>query len=78
LLELVEKGLAELEDPEFRERMVALRFRRDELSTDGTDLNRRLNEERPDITPEKLKTLSNLLRRQFDSGITKFGKPMPA
>jgi site-specific DNA recombinase len=67
LLELVEKGLAELEDPEFRERMVALRFRRDELSTDITDLNRRLNEERPDITREKLKTLSNLLRRQFDS-----------
>ena len=48
--------------------MVALRFRRDELSTDITDLNRRLNEERPDITREKLKTLSNLLRRQFDSG----------
>ncbi|MFN4058872.1 MAG: hypothetical protein ACK4HW_11950 [Roseinatronobacter sp.] len=68
LLELVEKGLAELEDPEFRERMVALRFRRDELNTDITDLNRRLNDERPDITREKLKTLSDLLRGQFDSG----------
>lgn len=68
LLELVEKGLAELEDPEFRERMVALRFRRDELNTDITDLNRRLHDERPDITCEKPKTLSDLLRGQFDSG----------
>lgn len=52
--------------------MVALRFRRDELNTDITDLNRRLNDERPDINREKLKTVSNLLRGQLDSGDHKF------
>lgn len=59
-----------MEDPEFRERSGARRFRRDELSTDITDSNRRVNLQRPDITWEKLKlkTLSNLLRRQFGLG----------
>jgi hypothetical protein len=48
--------------------MFALRFRRDELNTDITDLNRRLNDERHDIAREKLKTVSNLLRGQLDPG----------
>src|SRR5690606_24028928 len=42
LLELVEKGLMDAEDASMRERLVNLRFRRDELADQISDLTRRL------------------------------------
>src|SRR3546814_3351018 len=47
LLDLVEKGLMEVEDAALRERMVSLKFRRDELAREISDLIRRLESSEP-------------------------------
>jgi site-specific DNA recombinase len=67
LLELVEKGVMDMDDAAFRDRMVKLRFRRDELADEINTLNWRLSAATPAITPEKIKALSDLLRAQFRS-----------
>ena len=68
LLELVEKGLMNADDASLRERMVALRFRRDELSQEITDLNRRLAAAEPAVTAEKVERLAFTLRRHLHEG----------
>jgi len=68
LLELVEKGLMDAEDASMRERLVNLRFRRDELADQVADLARRLASAEPVITPEKIEKLALLLREKLHSG----------
>lgn len=68
LLELVEKGLMDAEDASMRERLVNLRFRRDELADQIADLARRLASAEPVITPEKIEKLALLLREKLHSG----------
>ena len=68
LLELVEKGLMDAEDASMRERLVNLRFRRDELAEQIVDLTRRLAMAEPVITPEKIEKLAVLLRDKLYHG----------
>jgi len=68
LLELVEKGVLEAEDASLRERMVALRFRRDELSREISDLTRRLESAEPAVTPGKVEQLAFTLRGHLHDG----------
>ena len=68
LLELVEKGLMDAEDASMRERLVNLRFRRDELAEQISDLARRLAMAEPMITPVKIEKLALLLRDKLHHG----------
>lgn len=68
LLELVEKGLMDAEDQSLRERLVNLRFRRDELTDQISDLTRRLSMAEPVITPTKVEKLALLLRDKLHRG----------
>lgn len=68
LLELVEKGLIDAEDASLRERMVALRFRRDELSQEISDLTRRLEAAEPSVTSRKVEELAFALRQHLNDG----------
>jgi site-specific DNA recombinase len=68
LLELVEKGLMDAEDASLRERLVNLRFRRDELAEAISDLSRRLAMAEPVITPEKIEQIAILLREKLHRG----------
>jgi len=68
LLELVEKGLMDAEDASMRERLVNLRFRRDELAEQISDLTRRLAMAEPIITPEKIEKVALLLREKLHKG----------
>ena len=51
-----------------RERLVNLRFRRDELADQISDLNRRLAMAEPVITPAKIEKLALLLRDKLRHG----------
>src|SRR3546814_15472473 len=66
LLDLVEKGLMEVEDAALRERMVSLKFRRDELAREISDLIRRLESSEPLVTPGKIERLAFALRNQLE------------
>ncbi len=68
LLDLVEKGLMEAEDPNLREKLVGLKFRRDELAREVADLSRRMASDEPTITPEKVERLGLLLRDKLQHG----------
>ena len=68
LLELVEKGLLDAEDSRSRERLVALRFRRDERTRELSDLQKRLALTEPAITTEKVARLAVLLREKRHEG----------
>jgi len=68
LLELVEKGLMDAEDASMRERLVNLRFRRDELAEQISDMTRRLAMAEPVITPAKIEKLALLLRDKLHHG----------
>lgn len=68
LLELVEKGLMDAEDPAMRERLVNLRFRRDELVKQIADLHRRISSAEPAITPAKIEKFARLLRDKLRTG----------
>ena len=68
LLELVEKGLMDAGDASLRERLINLRFRRDELANEISDLSRRLAMAEPVITPEKIEQIAILLREKLFSG----------
>jgi site-specific DNA recombinase len=67
LLELVEKGLMEATDTSLRERMVSLRFRRDELAAEVASLSQRLAAAEPVITPAKVERLAVLLRDRLQN-----------
>ena len=62
LLELVEKGLMEAEDPAMRERLVALKLQRDQIAKEIGELQNRMASSTPTITPEKVARAGGLLR----------------
>ena len=68
LMDLVERGLMDVSDPALRERMIALRFRRDELAAEITALSQRLASADPTITPDKVRKLGMLLSKQLHRG----------
>ena len=68
LLELVEKGLLDAEDASLRERLVNLRFRRDELAQEIKDLQKRLAQAEPTLTAEKVSRIAVLLREKLYEG----------
>lgn len=68
LLELVEKGLMEAEDPNLKERLVGLKVQRDELAQDIAELQKRITNGEPSITPDKIKKFATLLRDQLLNG----------
>ena len=68
LLELVEKGLMDAEDPSLRERLIGLKVRRDELAKEAADLRRRLASGEPQITRDKVDRLTRLLRDKLYDG----------
>lgn len=68
LLELVEKGVMDADDAALRERMVSLRFRRDELSHEIYTLARRLESAEPIVTADKVEQLARTLRQHLHDG----------
>ncbi|MCE1237375.1 MAG: hypothetical protein LWW93_13575 [Hyphomicrobiales bacterium] len=68
LLDLVEKGPMEAEDPNLREKLVGLKFRRDELAREVADLSRCMASDEPTITQEKVERLGLLLRDKLQHG----------
>ena len=54
LLSLVEQGVMEVEDASLRERVVGLKFRRDELAVEMSGLQKRIAGGEPTITPDKI------------------------
>lgn len=68
LLELVEKGLMEAEDPSLKERLIGLKVRRDELTQDIGDLQKRVTSGEPVVTPAKIEKLAALLRDELHNG----------
>jgi site-specific DNA recombinase len=65
LLELVEKGVMEAEDPTTRERLVALKLQRDQIAREIGELQNRIGSSTPTITPEKVTRIGGLLRDKF-------------
>lgn len=68
LLELVEKGLMEAEDPSLKERLIGLKVRRDELAQDISERQKRATSGEPVVTPAKIEKLAALLRDQLHNG----------
>jgi site-specific DNA recombinase len=68
LVELVEKGLMEPEDPAMRERLVALKIQRDRIAKEIGELQNRLAASTPTITPEKVARVGGLLRDKLYEG----------
>src|SRR3546814_15703469 len=62
----------EVEDAALRERMVSLKFRRDELAREISDLIRRLESSEPLVTPGKIERLAFALRNQLHHGPPEF------
>ena len=56
------------EEQSLRERVVALKLQRDELAWDIADLSRQVSSGQPDVTPEKARRLSELLRDKLSTG----------
>jgi hypothetical protein len=77
LLELVEKGLMEAEDPAMRERLVALKLQRDQIAKEVGELQNRMAASAPTITPEKLARIGGLLRDRLYAGPRSSGTPTP-
>ena len=72
LLELVEKGLMEPEDPAMRERLVALKLQRDQIAKEIGELQNRMASSTPTITPEKVARVGGLLRDKLYEGPPEF------
>ena len=68
LLELVEKGLMDAEDPSLRERLIGLKVRRDECAKGAAELQRHIASGEPQITPEKVERLTRLLHDKLYGG----------
>jgi site-specific DNA recombinase len=77
LLELVEKGLMEAEDPAMRERLVTLKLQRDRIVKEIGELQNRMASFAPTITREKVSRVGGLygttLRRP--SGVSTSVRP---
>ncbi len=67
LLELAERGLMDAEDPEMRERLIALKLKRDELGKEIADLQKRMGSSEPTITPEKIERVARVLHDKLYS-----------
>ena len=72
LLELVERGLMEPEDPAMRERLVALKLQRDQMAKEIGELQNRMASSTPTITPEKVTRVGLLLRDKLYEGPPEF------
>ena len=72
LLELVEQGLMHAEDGLFRERLVALKIKRDELLAQVTEVQKRSATAPPTITPDKIVKISQLLQDNLKHGPAEF------
>ena len=72
LLELVEKGVMEAEDPAMRERLVALKLQRDQIAKQIGELQNRMAGSAPTITPEKVARVAGLLRDKLYEGPPEF------
>ena len=72
LLELVEKGLMEAEDPAMRERLVTLKLQRDRITKEIGELQNRMASSAPAITPEKVARVGGLLRNKLYEGPPEF------
>lgn len=68
LMELVEKGLMDASDPALRERLISLRFRRDELAREVAACAQRLANADPAITPGKVDRLAEVIREHLFHG----------
>ena len=68
LLELAEKGLMDAEDPDLRERLVALKIKRDGLGRQISDLQKQIASAETSITPEKIEKVAVLLRDKLHGG----------
>jgi hypothetical protein len=68
LLELVEKGLMEAEDPAMRERLVGLKLQRDRIAKEICELQNRMASSTPTITHEKVARVGGLLRDRLYEG----------
>jgi site-specific DNA recombinase len=72
LLELVEKGLMETEDPAMRERLVGLKLQRDQIAKEIGELQNRVASSSPTITSEKIARVGALLRDKLYEGPSEF------
>jgi site-specific DNA recombinase len=72
LLELVEKGLMESEDPAMRQRLVGLKLQRDLIAKEIGELQNRMASASPTITPEKVARVGGLLRDKLYEGPSEF------
>ena len=72
LLELVEKGLMEAEDPAMRERLVGLKLHRDQIAKEIGQLQNQMASSTPTITPEKVARVGGLLRDKLFEGRPEF------
>ncbi|WP_209714876.1 MULTISPECIES: recombinase family protein [Asticcacaulis] len=68
LLELVERGIMEADDPSLRDKLVGLRFRRNELNQDIADLQNSLKANTTEISPDKVERLAALLKDKLENG----------
>jgi site-specific DNA recombinase len=68
LLELVERGLMDAEDPALRERLIGLKLRRAESTKDAGDLQRHIASGEPEITVDKIGKVAVLLRDKLRHG----------
>jgi site-specific DNA recombinase len=72
LLELVETGVMEAEDPDLKDKLIGLKLQRDELAVEIDDVQRRLATGEPEITPEKVERFAMLLREKLLNGTPEF------
>jgi hypothetical protein len=77
LLELVEKGLMEAEDPAMRERLVGLKLQRDQIAKEIGELQNRMASSSPTIIPEKVARVGALLRDNSTMGLRSSVRPTP-
>jgi hypothetical protein len=67
-LDLVEKGIMEAYDPALRDKLVGLRFRRNELNQDIANLQSSLKVHTTGISPKKVDRLAGLLKDKPENG----------
>ncbi|WP_439543388.1 recombinase family protein [Hyphomicrobium sp.] len=72
LLELVEKGVMEAEDPSLKERLVGLKVQRDELARDIGELQKRVTSGEPALTADKIEKFAALLGDRLRNGPPEF------
>lgn len=68
LYQAIEAGIVDLDDPQFRQRVEALKLRRDETAEDVKALEKRVNTGGVDLSPEKLQAFSNAVKERLRNG----------